>query len=165
MASQGPFLPTVAANVGTGTSWTNPNNILVGTDAASAVVTTASKDLLGTGFGFSIPLGSTILGIQVDARGQCPDGPPTINWYMYKAGSRVGTSKSGGFTGGGIITITKGGSSDLWGTTWTPTEVNDSTFGFALATANANQTNVFWYKITVTYSPPAVTGAFLLNFL
>lgn len=70
MASQGPRSPTVAGIAGgAGATWTTPNNVF-SSDSAYATTNPAagatSDYLYACGFGFTIPAGVTIAGIQVD---------------------------------------------------------------------------------------------------
>lgn len=149
------LLPTSGTNAGAGVDWTTPNNITVGTDAANAFYQTgaASKDLLGSAFGFAIPSNATINGIEVQLRGIQPDGSYSVNVYIYKGGSRAGTPTTTGFNGGAPNTVTKGSPTDLWGTTWTAADINADNFGAAVASpGNSNLTSIYWMKITVYYT-------------
>ncbi len=94
-----------------------------------------SQYLKATGYGFSIPTGATILGIQVNMVGS-NSGPNPVNAFdasirLVKNNSVQGTDKA---TGGNTWeTQNWGGSSDLWGLSWTPNDINASDFGAALA--------------------------------
>lgn len=187
MASQGPNLPTAATGntntVFAGTKvWTNPTNILA-VDSSRAIViqtlagTVTTDDLIATGFGFSIPAGATINGIQVDMdQLSSNDGTLDVGAKLLKAGAAVGTSQTATGSNWSSLggTATYGGSTNLWGTTWTAPDINSSNFGFVIAasiaaaggTGGSEAAESDWVKITVFYTPaPAGTTAkFLMAF-
>ena len=80
------------------------------------------------------------------------------NVQLLKAGAPVGSNKAvatnWGFTNS---TVTYGSSADLWGTTWTPADVNASNFGLRFAAKNvaaASATaSLDYVSITVQYKP------------
>lgn len=148
--------PSAAADLATGAPgaqvWSNPANAETddGNYASATGVadsTVYSHYLTVSGLGFTIPTGSTVTGIAV-----------AINRY-YSATSYLG--KPGGSVTDQEVKLMKaaavqsaanradtadtwplsaavanyGGNSDLWGNTWTPSDVNDSGFGVALAVA------------------------------
>ncbi|MCC7301744.1 MAG: hypothetical protein IT233_03785 [Bacteroidia bacterium] len=92
--------------------------------------------LFATNFGFSIPLSATINGIvaEVEKRsgpnGQMQDNPVMI----LKNGTETGTSHSlPGNWGYTDQYYTYGSSTDLWGATWSPADINNSGFGLGFA--------------------------------
>ena len=163
MPTQGPSSPTAASQSGSGTTWTNPTDIESNVSAAtcSLVATTGvSKIIAGTAFGFSIPSVATINGIAISfvgwASGSGVDAAGSIK--LLKAGIAVGTAKNGSTwattQGAGLQTL--GGSSDLWGTTWTPSDINNAGFGFELQAENvaglSRTANLQAYLATVYYT-------------
>lgn len=97
-----------------------------------------------TRFGQSVPIDVYgITGIEVTVCVQ--SGGATLQ--LLKAGSPVGTSTStptGTFEGGTRLVF--GGATDMWGTTWTPQEVNALDFGVQLTGAgNVDQVTVKVY--------------------
>ncbi len=118
-------------------AWDVPTNIVSG-DGATAVVESLGPDqqshwLRASGFGLQVPSFATITGIQV-------------TWYRYgdsemvdrgvrmaRRGALVGTDKAVGTPWNGESAGIYGGADDLWGTTWTPEDVNDPGFGTALS--------------------------------
>ncbi len=77
---------------------------------------------------------------------------------LLKAGAATGTNKASATTWGTTSsTITYGSSSDLWGTTWTPAQVNATNFGLRFAAKNvaaASATaSLDYVSVTVTYKP------------
>lgn len=125
--------------IASSTGWGSPNNIKV-VDGSAA---TASVDGSDTGpiealnFGFAIPTNAEILGIQVEWRkrrdvgGGCTMSDSGV--YLLKASSTVGSDKSTGCWGTSYGYSTYGGPTDLWGTTWTPAQINSSSFGASLS--------------------------------
>lgn len=130
------------------------------------------------GFGFTIPTGATIKGIQVDierkefiAGGPPPDPrEPELPFLqvtvrdasirLTKTGAAVGSDKAvtgtnwpTGEVGAADRYANYGGTSDLWGTTWTPAEMNAATFGVlisALVFANS-RAQIDFVRVTVFY--------------
>ncbi len=169
MANTALTLPTSWTTTGSGTAWTNPSRITADDGSSASTSATATQDLLGSTYGFSIPSDATINGIEFSARGQMPDGAAgTLTWYVYKAGARVATTFTGWFGVGSPTTVTKGSSTELWGTTWTPAQINASNFGTALAISSngsGNWCNVDWHKVTVYYTPVASSNSGFFNFM
>lgn len=164
----GPNFPTAATGntntVGAGTlAWTTPTNI----GAADSVFTTATSsgtlsqttdDLIGTGFGFAIASTDTINGITLEVNYKLSLAGSGVESHvrLLKAGTAAGGDKS---TGAAIpttaATVTYGGAADLWSTTWTPSDINNATFG-ALTTYTSTATRTFsvdFFRITVTSTP------------
>jgi len=89
-------------------------------------------------FGFSIPVGVTITGIRVGLEhnhNNCAQDSGFWNMTLRNdVGDLVGTTK---LEADDACHDTDrgeyyGGSSDLWGTTWTPAQINDTDFGLAI---------------------------------
>jgi hypothetical protein len=125
-----------------GTVWTNPGDA-DGTDGTNATVGTFNVDtelLKATNFGFSIPTGASIDGIELTVYknflGIATDDK-TVK--LVKGGSLVGDNKQTDTNWPTSLNdpVLYGGSTDLWGTTWAESEVNASTFGVAMS-ANAS---------------------------
>lgn len=79
--------------------------------------------------------------------------------YLLKGGNAVGTDHAGpaGWTTSDS-TATYGGASDMWGTTWSLSEVNASNFGVRLkvnnpSTSASNTASVDYVSLTVYYEP------------
>ena len=136
--------PTVTTTVngsGSGGSWANPANVF-SDNAANA---TAAYLLDGGGskaplaflvvktFGFAIPSNAVIDGIKMEyevvSSNRWSEG--LSNFRMMKAGVAAGTNKAGtGVAASGVWSY--GGSTELWGQTWTPAEINHADFGVQL---------------------------------
>jgi hypothetical protein len=164
--SSGPNTPGTGADGGGGScSWASPNNISTGgSTTCSLSATQITNALNGTGFGFSIPSVATINGIQVVVQAKesnTSSGSSQDNSAkLMKAGSVVGSNLAVGTalaTSG--TTLTYGGSSNLWGTSWTPADINNSGFGFSWKAKGNNASDVPTVTsetITVFYT---ITGA------
>ncbi|HEY6330719.1 MAG TPA: hypothetical protein VI756_15390 [Blastocatellia bacterium] len=175
MASQGPNFPTTGADNGnyiSGEPWSDPGNITAqdGSLASSTLphgtvsIPTQSDDILATGFGFTIPSTATIDGILVEVKEE--------------GGGNVQTSPSGVYTtdDGGVSDffaedpedtwpatlawVSYGGPTDLWGTTWTPAQINSANFGAGISAENpatsglAQIASIDAIRITVYYTVP-----------
>ncbi len=150
-------------NIGT-INWTNPGNIL-SIDNSYATVTlnskTSSRYLYGSNYGFTIPSNAIISGIEVTigiyATGSGSNRAKYNNIRLVKGGTIVGDNKATEITIPNSKTDVKFGSStDLWSTTWTPDDINNSNFGLvfsALRDINQNTTvYVDYMSISVTYT-------------
>ncbi len=165
-ATSGPLDAGTGANMdGPGTiNWTDPANITAtGAPYATAVITggATSEYLQGTNYGFSIPLDATIDGITVsimrmDSAG---NGTADSDLYLLKASAIAGNNHASTVKWPVSMTVaTYGGTADLWGTTWTPSEVNATSFGVSLSAYNTHPVqprtaSVDYMRITITYTP------------
>ena len=162
--------PTTGTSVtGYGTyPWSTPDGIISGGGGASVSLPIASESyfLEATGFGFSLPSGVTIQGIEVLVTGNiggtsydCDIG--VVN--LVKAGTILTgfSSPQNGAVGAGTYgltpeTITYGSPTDLWGTTWAYGDINNSGFGAAIGVGNGFITSSVFYvtavQMTVYYS-------------
>ena len=173
MSTAGPNSPSTAADdasVGSIT-WTNVNNskALDGVFASAANVNAANGShwLKETGFGFSIPAGSTINGIKVTVAAKLTAESGTGSFFsgvkLVIGGTISGNETTGfGFSSTVVSTNDYGSSSALWGLTPSVSDVNGATFGcvfrYGPLTSTLQETcNVDQITITVTYTA-AVTG-------
>jgi hypothetical protein len=149
---------TVANDAAIGTvAWTNPSNAKV-KDATYATLALTSGQvtqwLKGTTYGFAIPTGATIKGIQTDmwwtATGGSYSNVRTMR--LVKAGTvQSGTPSTTLNTPGTEFLFTAGGPTDLWGTTWTAADVNNSGFGSAFSwTCTSGSFNGFVDSLQIT---------------
>ena len=157
----------------TGTiAWTNPGNItaLDGSTANSTLTARARSHYLdATNFGFSIPTGATINGITVSVVKDFNGFGNTIDnaARLIKGGTIQATDRSnlGSWPSLTLTPTSYGTSSDLWGGSWTPSDINDPSFGFAISGDNTDTTNtssasIDNIQITVYYTP---TNLFAYN--
>lgn len=95
-------------------------------------------------FGFAIPTSATIVGFEIRLEAKCTQetGESGTNIFVYLTKTANATELQDILTGGGQRTFpqsgvltgsdviyTRGGSADLWNSTWTPSEVNSNNFG------------------------------------
>lgn len=148
MASSGPNSPASASNDTTSGShvWLNPQNVYVSdTNYAENQSSAFTTYYLKTSqHGFAIPSDATVNGIVVEYRRAQPN--PSYVGYCYtveaqlaKGGVIAGDNKSLGTSAkypynSAFAYETYGGSSDLWGLTFTASDINSSNFGFAMTT-------------------------------
>lgn len=169
MASQLGY-PASVTQLTPGAVWTNPTNISVadGTYATtSPTASQTSETLVAESFGFSVPAGSSIAGVELAAKRLCSAGRITDSTVQIFKGISSGANKASGTAWSTSLTIaTYGSSSDLWGLTFTPTDVNASNFGLSFAVSasslGGDTASVDYISLTVYYSAAASSGAILL---
>jgi hypothetical protein len=130
---------------------------------------TSFTDLLeGTNFGFALSSANTISGILVEIKGVGNSQPvgTSLTVSILKNGSQSGVAKTGIQLLGSNNFISLGGSSDLWGTTFSPGDINSASFGVSIQGLNSGSSNGIWsvdfVRITIfgTGGPViAVSGA------
>lgn len=132
--------------------WTSPTNIYASDDQkaySNLPFGYLSYWLQATNFGFTIPTGATIDGIRVYIERQCnrASAVKDASVKIVKAGTRQGTEKKKTTFWETVDTyILYGGSTDKWGLTWTPAQINASNFGVATSAENA------WLDVSTTYA-------------
>ena len=141
--------------------WANANAIGTSDDDRATTdlgLGESSGSLDAIGFGFAIPGGSTILGIAVLVERSKADVGVVVNTYvqLLKAGSIAGTPVNDATDWPTTDAVaTYGGAASLWGTTWSPTEINDADFGVQLVADEGSVGNVTLrvdqIRITVWY--------------
>lgn len=163
LVSPSPKIPTAGADdsaIGTIT-WGSTGNIFSSDDAyASATFTVPSgitHYLKATGFGFAIPTGATILGIKAEVEKKQSISVTDYAVRLIKGGTIGTTDRSAAGFWSTVDTIsTYGSGADLWGTTWTPAQINASDFGFAIAAqeggVGGSVAYVDFVRITVYYN-------------
>lgn len=166
MASQGPLAPTAAASLGLSShDWLNPTNVFSndGSVADTTVPAVAvSDDLYVSGFGFSIPTTSTIVGMELTVEWTMSgSGAPEIDIFLTKDGSgKVGFQ----FLTGIGATSTVGGPTDMWGLTLVPSDINAAAFGAMLEIVGDTATAVgtIDFVTLTTYYTALPTGTILV---
>ncbi|MDR3638799.1 MAG: hypothetical protein P4L84_33640 [Isosphaeraceae bacterium] len=157
------------SSIGTYT-WSNPGNATGNT--AYATVTEVgfggiTHYLKATNFGFSIPAGATINGIAASIYAvNTINGAINENSVkLVKAGSAQGSNLA---TSGHTYIFTPatfswGGSTNLWGSSWSASDINDPGFGIALSyvgeTKTSCTTEVRNIQLTVYYTAAAVVSS------
>lgn len=179
MASQGPRYSTAEATVDVSAgAWSNTSFVraIDGADAShSSVGPAADFDYLElTGFGFALPAGATVVGVECTLTNIYETGgggAVSIQGVMLiKGGVASGDSK---LTGQALITApgathTAGGAADLWGLTLTEADVEAANFGVRLrvqAGVAAGGCGVNAISLTVHYTDPAGRAASLMMML
>lgn len=150
------------ASVGT-VAWTNPMNAQGGSLSAFASWISGGNNIIShylnaQNFGFSIPLTSAILGVQLGINRKNPNGLGNTH------DSTVSLIKGGVISGNNKALATNwstteqyanyGSSSDLWGLSLTPSDINSSNFGAAISVfglAKVASASVYAFRITVYY--------------
>jgi hypothetical protein len=173
MSTAGPNLPTAATGttntIGGGTvAWSNPTNIEAndGTVASCLPGVAVTDDLRGGGFGFSIPTGATIKGITLEVNASAfVNGIEAYHTVVLEGGGGASANRASGVLSNTLTTATFGGPTDLWGTTWTPAQINAGGFvanvTFQSTGSGPGTVSVDFFRITVTYGVDAnvnVTG-------
>lgn len=141
-------------------SWSNPGNATASDDSyvTSAVGFDFSSEYLSsTNYGFSLPSSAIINGIEVRVERKSSTG------FAYDSSARI--IKGGTVTGDENATymdwantdtiVTYGGSANLWGTTWSASDINASNFGFAIAASDSSDSStlsVDHITITIYYT-------------
>ena len=151
--SEGPNTPNFAAQLtNNDVNWSSVN--WSSSDDIYGSVTLADNQLSSEAvcgdFGFTIPGGATITGIEVHIeRNGSADTVSTLSVNLKKSGSTpVGTTKTSTAWPAADAVVTLGGPSDLWGTTWTDAEINSSGFGV-----------FFFVGSSATALPPALPAS------
>jgi len=146
--------------------WSNPGNITADDNADASTLNFDSDEvnyhLRSHSYGFTIPAGATIDGIEVQVEKLNSGGTASDNESrLAKAGAMVGADRSvGGIWPTARTVVTYGSPTDLWGTTWTPAEINAAGFGFSIQAAATNVSNVFvdYHRIIVYYTNTTTIG-------
>ena len=134
----GPQTAGTGANYpgGSGPAWVNPGDVTAAVGYATITIpnpNSQSQGLEATNFNFvslSIPMAGSVVGIQVSATAFCSSGPasPMLGALLLKGGTIIGAERTVLLPSvSGIITF--GSSMDLWGTTWTVNDLNQTGFG------------------------------------
>jgi hypothetical protein len=173
-ASSGPDSPTAASQGASGNGWTNLPGVYHRNDssqaqtALSVIGDTFSSDLSASAYNFNIPTTATVTGIQVTVyrSSSGAQGAKDLNIKILKAGTAVGTNHATSTRWPSTSTAaTYGSSSDLWGVSWTPSDINNTGFGLSISCQMINlSSNTYCYidyiSITVYYTQlPNVTAS------
>lgn len=149
------------SSIGTQT-WSFPSYAGASDNAKSSSTLSSgeiSYYLKATNFNFGIPSDATILGIKVGVE-KSKSGLENLQdnaVRIVKGGTIGSTDKSDGAPSWPSVDTysTYGGPADLWGETWTASDINSSTFGFAISARNTGGSGgpqIDHIRITVYYS-------------
>ncbi len=141
MATQGFNSPGTA----TTTTWSNPNNALTVNGSSASNTAPNSATIRLTNYAFTIPAG-VIDGIEAEVTASQNSGLPESDYDLTVSFTKDGSASAGSGTDLGLgalplQTLTVGGATSLHGTTWTPAEINASTFGVIVAINAPSGTN------------------------
>lgn len=153
--------PTNSPTAAVGTNWTLPNNVFT-SDNQRTTYNTTTQDLLKiTDFDHAIPTDAMILGITVYVEGVSSGGNEQarkIDVGMTKDGAAL----AGDYKQQVLPTVedvfTLGGAADLWGTTWTPAQLNATNFGVLIRDNDASAAPLLidHVQVRITYQVPQV---------
>jgi hypothetical protein len=180
---QGPLFPGTTENqplssctTCSGATWTSTSNISASDNQYSKAQFKSflycfqgncyfSRYLTSYNYGFTIPTSATILGIKASVEGYCADDSAVSDSTIKIMKSQIPQGSNmaqQGYWLSSDNTHVYGGSSQLWGCTWLPSDINASSFGLYIKLINLASFNtsvkVDAVSITITYSTP--TGIF-----
>lgn len=142
--SDGPNSPGASYNdVTFGTvPWTTPGNATASDDATAQAAPGGGDTnyLHSDNFGFNVPGPAVIKGIEVTIERHSLTGTITDSRLRIVKGGVIGATERGDLINTWPTTdavATYGSSSDLWGETWSPTDINASNFGVALSVTDS----------------------------
>lgn len=149
--------PTTADQVAAGSkvSWLNPTGVIGASSAAQVLIPSTSAQvyadvLRGQTFRFAVPANATIDGIVANFSLQNAADSLFVNGNVGAQLQKAGTGGVGNTpnetipTTSGFQTISFGAPTDLWGTTWSPADINAAGFGLGVHVAGQynGQTNL-----------------------
>jgi hypothetical protein len=185
--ASGPNSPATATSIsfaGSDYSFNNPLNTQLndGNNAVASSVLSISKKqteyLQAQGFGFSIPTAATICGIEVNVVKSAANvllNLATVTDYnvrVMKNGTLTPTNLADGITQwpSSDVNTSYGDANEIWGTTWTPADINSANFGFSISAEIDGTAALFpdarinHISITVYYLDPIVLPAQSIQF-
>ncbi len=162
-ATNSSVVPGSAANSGSGTPWTNPQNITATGSTIATVTAGSSANDQASAINFNVPADATITGISVTIAGQYSgSGTGQFTLELTSSGSPMSTPLTFPITSS-MATYTKGSSTYQWGTTLTPSTVNGAAFGVTVK-ASSSGSGTFSANglvVTVYYTTSTTSGALL----
>jgi hypothetical protein len=171
MANTAATLPGTASQSGATNVWDDPDQIKAQNDTGCYAARTTDANsavLIGSNYGFTIPTAATIKGIVVTIRryhtASTSPMPIDVTVQLRKAGVAAGDNLSAGasFPAAWEDKVF-GSSTNMWGTTWTAAEINNSGFGIGYQlyryTTVSGDPYVDSIKITVYYTIPGGQSA------
>lgn len=144
-------------------TWSNPTNIYVSDNNRASrrhYQDDITEYLRATTFGFSIPDGAIIDGIEARFEKYCSASNTIMDYSckIVKAGSEQGTGHAKGYWSTSEGYVVYGGATDKWGLTWTVAQINASNFGVSISAINYESTSSMAYvdhvQIRVYYTEP-----------
>ena len=130
-----------------------------GTGTSTSCTSTAKDRHVLSNFGFSVPAGSTIQGIEVKLNSKV-DGTTGAPKFCVELSSNGGASWTTALSSGTLstneTTYIVGGVTNTWGRSWTNTDFNDANFRLRLVMVASNTSRDFsldWVGVQVRYTP------------
>lgn len=140
-------------------SWSNTSNLGSSDNSYATVSTIAGYKtyyLTATNFGFSIPSGATIDGIIVEWEGHFQYSSGSDSRVRIIKGGTIGATDKASGTNWPTSDAYRsyGGISDLWGESWTYSDINASTFGATISViaGSGGTFSMDHVRITVYYT-------------
>ena len=153
-----------ATSVVSSGSWTNftVGYLNSSDDLWATNATTNNYGVIST-FGFGVPAGVQIDGIQVDVEGSNSNNGKTVNYAVElsgNGGTGWSATRADTFTGQTDATDTLGGPTDTWGWTWGAAGFSDANFRLRIYRSGGQFTlRVDLIRVTVYYSQASFTQA------
>jgi hypothetical protein len=146
--------------VGTDPVWAFPEVDWFQIKVSYLTATDTAQYLKATDYDFAVPSNATIQGITAEVERSASVGGVITDQSVriVKGGSITGDSRASGSTWPTSDAYqTYGGSSDLWGESWTPADINSTGFGLAVVpqTTSSAQARVDHIRMTVRYTTPS----------
>lgn len=149
-------------------AWTNPTNAYANDGTPTTHVTVAGTEFQSYGgFGFNIPTGSTITGIEITVNAKTSATFNVIVVYVGDIDSGQGRSSMGGFATltTSYASYTFGGPTSLASRTWTDADMSDADFVVLIQDINQNPpaltTSVDYVQAKIYYTSG---GLFLYDY-
>jgi hypothetical protein len=123
--------PGFQAPTANGTNFNEWTSGVSGYASDGAYATAASANLRQSYsvFGFSVPGGNTVTGVEVKLEASGSTAAGTIEVALsWNGDSSVTATKATSVLTGSDVVYTLGGESDTWGRTWTPAELSNANF-------------------------------------
>jgi len=139
--------------------WTNPSNAYTSNNSDTwATASTQKQDY--SSFGFSIPAGATIDGIEVSMEGGNVAGCPVCSVGVdlsWNGTTNYSAQKDISWNNGADTIKTYGGASDTWGRSWAVSEFSDANFFLRAEATDAvyGAPDVDHIKVKVYYTESA----------
>jgi hypothetical protein len=142
------FPPTTSG--GSFNQWTTPSSAYASDDTYATAATTGFRQDYG-GFGYSIPSGNTISGIEVKLELSGSTAAGTVSVALsWDGGTSTTTVQTTGTLSGSDTVVTLGGASNTWGRSWAPSEFADANFKVRLvANPSGNTVKVDAIQVNV----------------
>jgi hypothetical protein len=151
-------------------AWTNPGNASASDNVYATISvpgTTTTNYLKATNFGFNIPVGATITGVVAEferKNGAVIQDAADSTIKLVLGGTPSGNNLSAGATwSNSDVYGSIGSSSNLWGLSLTPADINSSNFGVAISAIldqgnNGTTASIDHIRMTVYYNTSSQGG-------